>query len=327
MKKMSRIFIGVCLLGVFAFTTSCKKNEEKTSFQVTMPQITEEMDGRMYIEFPSKISKWELGDQIMVYNLNPETPAQSKAVTFTAIALTANGGETARFEEDEEIGEVMGDYYRFFYPASAASGVLEDNKEEFVIAPTQNYRQVDMLQDDGTYQPVATVDLDAVKMACSKPVTDHFAFEPITGVLRLRVTNSNKAVSSIVVTDNTFNLSGNVSMNLFEIKEETKNQLNAILDSYKAGGDWEAAAAAMRANLGYSSWNTGKTMTLNCAEPVQLTTSGETWFYIALRPQALGNGYTVRFNFSDGTYQDVVMPANPEKCIKPSVIKNATITL
>ena len=315
MKKMSRIFIGVCLLGVFAFTTSCKKNENKTSFQVTMPQITEEMDGRMYIDLGTMMSKWELGDQIMVYNLNPETPAQSKAVTFTAIALTANDGETARFEEDEEIGEVMGDYYRFFYPASAVSGVLEDNKEEFVIAPTQNYREV-----NGS----ATVDLDAVKMACSKPVTDQFAFEPITGVLRLKLKGT-KAVSSIVVTDNSFNLSGTVSMNIYNIKEETKDEMNAILDSYKAGEDWEAAAAEMRANLGYSSWNTGKTMTLNCAEPVQLNNTDFTSFFMALRPQALGNGYTVRVNFSDGTYQEVVKEANPAKCIKPSVIKKVEI--
>lgn len=318
MKKMSRIFIGVCLLGVFAFTTtSCKKNENKTSFSVTMPQFTEDEGERMYIDFAdANLPKWEMGDQIMVYNLNPETPAQSKAVTFSVVALTANDGNTARFEEDEAIGEVMGDYYRFFYPASAASGVLEDNKEEFVVAPTQNYR---------TVGSGSTVDLDAIKMACSKEVTDQFTFEPITGVFRLKVYGT-KAVSSIVVTDDAFNLTGNVSMNLYNIKEETKDEMTAIMDSYKAGGDWEAAAAEMRANLGYSSWNTGKVMTLNCPD-VQLNTTDVTSFFISLRPQALGNGYTVTVNFNDGTSWEEHFDANPAKCIKPGRIQPKTITV
>lgn len=320
MKK--RMFRMACMMGVVALlTVSCKKNsDEKASVTLSMPQFTEDMtdEGRAYIDFgDGNQFKWNANDEIMVYNLDFSDGTNSVKAIYSTDAQ-AEGQLSTRFYGDNV--EPKKDGFFYFYPASKASQALTldvNNRETFTVDDTQKYTI--------SGNNVISVDNDALALACQvNAISDDFTMQHIFGIFRLKLKGT-KTVSSIVLRDNQFNLTGSVSMKLHKVNS---TEFSQIMDKYALGDNSHVAdLARYLQQLGYESNPTGKTITLDCSKfgngGVPLFANQQSVFYIVVRPGALIKGFTVDVNFTDGTSETITKYENPKAsyCIKPGYIK------
>ena len=317
MKRNNRLFFAMCMAGSLALlASSCKKNEENAEAIINLPQFEEYGDvdgGRLYIDFSNNTYKWNANDEVMFYNLDAEDGTQTIKKVFTTTA-SAEGKTSATFTGDD-LGAKK-DHFFVFYPTSkivnGTAALDADNYETFSVAGEQTYTLA-------KGQP--TVDPTAMAAACETDNVKSFSLKHIFGIMRLKLYGANKTVDHLEIVDNTFNLSGNVSMKLHKVNMTT---FSDIMDAYATQyGSHEAALADYLQVLGYSSEPAGKTMVLNCPNGVQLSPTTQTVFYIMLRPGALVNGFKVNVYFTDGTH-DAIDRYNSFKqsyCIKPGVIK------
>ena len=313
---MKRLFFAACLAGSLALiASSCKKNEEK-EVSINLPQMEEAGDideGRLYVDFNANNTyKWNANDEVMFYNLDAEDGTQTIKAVYTTNS-SAEGQTNAIFTGDD-----MGakkDHFFVFYPTSkivnGTAALNVDNYETFNVPGEQTYTLVN---------GKPTVDPSAMAAACETEDFNSFTMKHIFGVLRLKLKGV-KAVERLEIVDNSFNLSGNVSMKLHKVNMTTFNEImNTYANNY---GEHEEALANYLQVLGYSSEPEGKVMTLNCPD-IQLSETTQTHFFVVLRPGALINGFKVNVYFTDGTHDaiDQYNSFNKAYCIKPGVIKS-----
>ena len=303
MKKTVKMIGMACLLGAFAFAgSSCKKNNETTSVQVSMPVVAETtVDAeKAYIDYYDDMQmKWSAGDEIMVYNLNSDyTQSEAEVYTLASGANTTVGN----FHGDKAMSAEMDAGYYVFYPASKVVNypLGPNNTQTFEVPAEQTYNG-------------ETMDPTSLVMAC-KPTTgtfNEFNLDHIFGFIDVRLKGNTKSVQSVELTDNAFNLTGNVSLELPLVNRDNLLALQAACTNSTV--TWEAYQATMISTLqamGYTSEPTGKSITLNCGG-VQLKASEYTHFIFSLRPGCLAKGFVVKVTYTDGT-SEVVNKFNPE---------------
>jgi hypothetical protein len=328
MKKTNKLFLAMCVAGSFALLFgSCKKNEEVKDVNVNLPAFEEEVDGRAYIDFANGSKfMWNANDQIMVYNLdNLEADNTSEKAIF-ATGAEAQGRQLATFhyQSGDQITAKKYGYFIFYPVSKVAEGPLEEgNVETFTVADTQTYTI-----DPSSQTP--TVDPESMALACEVgSLQETFTLKPIFGNLRLRLIG-NGAVTKIEVIDNRYNLSGTVSMKLHEVK---MNEFTTLQNMFVGNDDpesmdtWLGAWAAYKNTLGYSANGTGKMVTLNCPEPVELNENEQTQFIIGLRPGALKYGYVIKVYFGDDDFVTFESGSDWHYGIKAGVNKNLVLSV
>lgn len=319
--KRNRLFFAVCMAGSLALlASSCKKNEENQEATVSLPQMEEagDFDGsRLYIDFnQSNTYKWNGNDEVMFYNLDAENGTHTIKAVYTATAA-AEGKPTTVFYGDN-LGSKK-DHFFAFYPVSkivnGTSALDQDNFETFSVDSVQTYTVI-----NGN----PTVDPNAMAAACETENVKTFTMKHIFGVLRLKLKGV-KTVQRLELIDNSFNLSGTVTMKLHEVNMAT---FSDIMDLYAQGnGSHEQALATYLQRLGYSSEPDGKKMILDCGNGIELSENTQTLFYMVLRPGALIDGFKVNVYFTDGTNDAIEYPNhNAAYCVKPGVIKGCAPT-
>lgn len=317
MKKTFKMIGMACLLGAFAFVgSSCKKNNtDTTSFKVNLPSVEETTIGedRAYIDWADgRYMKWSREDKVMFYNLNGSDYTKSIRNVYS---LYEGAGEThAHFS-----GGVMGDEqdpgYFAFYPAEKVENypIGPRNSQTFDVPAVQHYNK-------------GTMDATSLVMAAKEwAPTDDVTFKHIFGFIKVRIQadadkNWNK-VEWISVTDKTFNLTGDVTIDLPGVDSEELDRLINLcynrpdLDFYSV---YMAQLNSYLSSINYHANGTGKTITLICDEPVQLGPDPNnpenpyTDFFITLRPGALATGFTVTVKFEGVAEPHVFTQFDPD---------------
>lgn len=294
----------MCMVAGFALIiSSCKKKDDVTEMSISVPAFEEEVDGRAYIDINDNKFKWNANDEVVIYNLdNKDGGNQSERAIYRTTA-NAEGQTLATFSYNR--GDVLSAKkygYFVFYPATKINeqNALDgDNYETFTVDNLQNYTVVN---------GAPTTDPAGMAMACDLAnLNGTFTLKHIFGNLRLKLKGTGK-VTSIVVEDSRFNLSGSASMKLHNVKMEKFSSLqNVFINTDDPYGDYAFKTAWAEymgpgqsgEGLNYSTQGGGKTMTLDCGEGVQLNNSSETHFFIGLRPGALKYGFKV-YVYVDG---------------------------
>lgn len=293
MKKTFKMIGMACLLGAFAFAgSSCKKNNtDATSFKVNLPSVEETTIGeeRAYIDWnDGRYMKWSREDKVMFYNLNGSDYTKSIRNVYT---LYEGAGTTHAHFSGEVMGDVQDPGYFAFYPAEKVEAypIGPRNSQKFDVPDVQHYNE-------------GTMDATSLVMAAKGwAPTEDVTFKHIFGFIKVRIKandtlNYNK-VEWVSVTDKTFPLSGDVTLDLPAVdKDVLENLINMC---YNPSVEWDTYAQAVsnyKDDLHYSAHSTGNTITLICDEPVQLNDE-YTDFFITLRPGALAEGFKVTVKF------------------------------
>ena len=118
MKKVARILGLACMVGMIAFTSCKKKEQNAMTISVSTPELTVDEEDRAYIK-PNYTFMWEQDDVIKVYNLDA-TPANSLSRIFHNVS---GAGPRANFQ-GPNVGTARSEGYRFFYPVIDLDGVI-----------------------------------------------------------------------------------------------------------------------------------------------------------------------------------------------------------
>lgn len=338
MKKITRMLGMACLVGLMAFSASCKKNDETkgSSVNLIMPQMTTvNIDGdRAYINEDGQFI-WKANDKIKVYNLSFSDPTQSVSSIFTNVT---GEGEYATFQ-GEGVGPRL-DKYFYFYPVKMAIGddetwLADENRELFEVSDTQHFHFYD--QNGHT---ISMVDPDAMPLAINtNDITANATLKQMFGVAAILLktnTGNHKVVTSVTITDKAYNLTGTCSLKLPAVDTL---ELQALMEEYR---NYDPSFAAHYANyiideLGWESTPTGNTITMDCTNPKDglagvplANTLGQfSSFNFLLRPLALSGGFDVLVTFEDGTTFPITKwnENNPRKhdfFMEPGIIKTFT---
>jgi hypothetical protein len=321
MKKM-RIFGMVCMAGLLAIASSCKKEDTKevTSVQLSAPEafVSNPADGeRAYITLPGSFF-WNANDELVVYNLSDQY-AQSKRSIFHNVT---GPGSTARFA-GPSVGPRKPLGFRFFFPKemidwdfNGGNGDLaNENREHFIVSEWQNYAAY----DDNGHQP-SLVDPDAMPMAIDPyKITDNCQLQHIFGVasIQMRADEGDTIyVKEVQLEDEYFNLWGTCSVKLHNVDtahlrttwEEyvygDMTQFETYFAQYITGNGAES--------IGWESNGQGKTLRMDCVHKdaagndvyVMLFNeqgTGNSQFNFMVRPLACSHGIKVRVIFDDDT--------------------------
>ena len=339
MKKVMRIMGLACMAGLLACTTSCKKKENSTSLNLTVPAMSVvSVDGeRAYIDGDLHF-QWNEEDYIYVYNLS-NTYDESVVNLFEN---SSGAGTTATFH-GSEMGSRKHFGYRYFYPTTMVSGdpdeLADENRQTFMVDHVQQFEGYET-----ETHPASAVDVDQMAMAINTDDLQAYAqLKHIFGIADIRLkTASGKdtKVQKITITDNAFALWGTASLRLHAVDMD---KLNALMAAYKAETGYEALWASYV--IGELGWmpgdNTGNNSiemdcTMGDAAGVTLPAGFQQYqdFMFLLRPLALSEGFTVDVEYTTGgvakTKQITSWGAqNPSKRLfvsEPGVIKMFTCT-
>lgn len=343
MKKVMRIMGLVCMAGLLAFTTSCKKKENTTSLNLTVPTMSVvSVDGeRAYIDGDLHF-QWNEEDYIYVYNLS-DVNGESVVNVFEN---STGAGPTATFH-GSEMGAPKFYGYRYFYPTTMVSGDPDEldnnNRQTFTVDHMQQFEGYEI---PGVH-PASAVDVDQMAMAINTDDLHAYAqLKHIFGIADIRLkTASGKdtKVQKITITDNVYNLWGTASLKLHAVDMD---QLNTLMAAYKAQ---DPSFAAMYANYvvsedglgwlpGNNAGNTSIEMDCTVGDPagVALPAGFQQYqdFMFLLRPLALSQGFTVDVEYTTGgvaktkqiTSWGAQHPQKLQFCSEPGVIKMFTCT-
>lgn len=327
---MKKILKGVCMIAVIALAfTSCKKTDEKTGIRITgstQDLVEESLDENRNYNSPTNKTWFEVGDQVMFYNLNVDDASYTNYGIYTAdneaqiseftyssgTIINHNPVETALFA---------------FYPAEIVNNarLSHENEAMFEITDRQVYRE----KNQYAIIPKGTLCMASKDIVAAGVDEQHFVFDNIMGVLKLKLkSTSGKKIQSIVYEDNTFNVTGRVHLKIDKVDPTV---LTSLLNNYGQEGN-DVALANYIQESGYYVDATqaglkGKTITLDCGEGVQLVSNKYKEFFIVLRPLAMYNGFKLTFNFVGGetieyTYDGSA--SGTSLMIRPGVMKNLT---
>ncbi len=337
MKKTVKMIGMACLLGAFAFLgSSCKKNNnDTTSIKVNMPvvTVTNNEDSKAYIDYSDgNKMKWSKDDQIMFYNLNSDYRRSIRNVytLYSGIDETTavfNGGVMG--EAQGTAAEGLG--FQAFYPAEKVvnHNLGPRNSQTFDVPASQNYNEDCM---DPT---------SLVMAARGYAPTEDFNLQHIFGFANLRLKGT-KSVERIVITDNKFNLNGNITIDLPAVNSTLlSNSVGELADYTCTYEDaWGRIDVLLHGegSLNYTSEPGDKTMTLECGG-VQLNADTYTNFIVSLRPGALHQGFQVTVYYTDTT-SETFNKYNPDHadyafngraqyprifCVKPGNLRNYNV--
>lgn len=322
---MNRIAKCLCMVAVIALAfTACKKQETDTKtlkFKGTTEQlevVDDEFGGRMYID-ANNIIRFDDHDKVAVFNCpNANGGAQC------AIYDIQSNGDIWNFESGDNLG-ATGVYYAY-YPGGAqyvhTEGINTMNRVKFTLTPTQVYR----VNDDGT--PI--IPQNALYMAAKSDQTDFnnvwFTFKNICGVLSLKLYDptGTKKVTRIELTDNSFNLVGDVTLKLHEVDPTEMSELLRWYDINNPS--YKTRLLNYMERVGYSiSGDVRDNVALDCTKVagggVQLGTSSSeaSEFLIVLRPLALRDGCKLKVYYEGGATDDFDTDVN--HIIHPNLIR------
>lgn len=322
MKKVVRILGLACMAGLLVFT-ACKKKENTSSVNVTIPQMkVVTVDGeRAYLNEDWEFT-WNQNDEICVYNLSDEFDESTMQifhnVTGEAHSATFTG---------QDVGNKKTFGYFYFYPTTMVSCDLEelasDNRQTFTVAPTQHFEAYWTENHE-----ISQVDASQMPMAINTDdIHEHSQLRHMFGIAQITLKakrNTVAEVASMTITDNVFNLWGSASVKLHEVDTL---MLQQVWQEY-ADGD-EAAYTADYASyiVGTLGWQpgaiAGQSITMNCdildedGNPcgvILATTPNKTEFNFMLRPLALSQGFIVDVEFANG-----VEPLHIESWAQPNL--------
>jgi hypothetical protein len=321
---MKRVFKTVCLIAMVGLlAVSCKKKEEESA-KFTMNfgetsgfQAGPSFDGsKAYFDPTDGYKfKWNAGDEVVIYNLASDY-TQSNSEIFTA----ATDGARVVFEGNP-IGSRKDIGYFVFYNADKAHRDLKElNTETFEVKRTQ------------TYDPTCYADPTALVAACTteESADGHasaFTVNHIFGYLNVAIGgfNTGITVDSIVVTDNKWNLTGQLDLRLPEVNA---SQFNTLLNMLENGNDEDAYVSALNTylhQLGYNAHgNQSKSIKLDC-KGVAVPYHAWKYFFISLRPGALYKGFSVDVYLTgngDNNHLHIDVDANKNWLIKPAYFRN-----
>lgn len=321
---MKRIFRTLGLIAMVALVaTSCKKKEERTSFDINFGEVKGLQAGpdifetKAYVD-PQGVFRWIENDEVMVYNLDEDSD-NSECAIYTADA-NSEGQTRVRFT-GPSLGTQNSEGYFIFHGPNKAAGAVKgnDNVETFTVSNTQNY--------------IAKYNMDptALAMACTTGEAaghvSNFTVKHVFGLLNVGIGSmiGNKQVTSIKVEDAAWNLTGMLDIKLTEVDSERFTSLMNLCESTNGG---ETYLAQLRTYLGELEYNAhgerDNFVTLNCGNAA----IGAYWkyFYISLRPGALYKGFTITITTNDNTY---VVPVQEDIrwLIKPATFRNIYICL
>lgn len=324
MKKVTRIFCAICMMGLLTFvSTSCKKNQENGEMTITvsMPSI-ENVGDRAYIT-AGGVFMWHENDFIRVYNLAAEADAiESTTSVFSKIG--SNTAETARFR-GPSVGAKKVEGYRIFYPINMVVGDEEgleieevlwnENRQIFKVADHQEFSSYAL--DDHHY---SMVDPAAMPMAQKmNKLTESTIMLHMFGVAAFNINAGDTPgviVDSVVYEDNGFNITGEVSVKLHKVAVDNsfgpEYNLNNVFAAYE-GLTPDYIQNTLAPALEFLGWmpnaaTLGNKITMNCihknAEGVEqgvelgLAPTG-TNFNFMLRPLAVSEGFTLTVYLHD----------------------------
>lgn len=301
MKKTYRMFSTLCMMGVVAFlASSCNKNEEKPTVSIGLPAPFEEViadDGgeKLYVDFNNGSAyKWNANDRVMIYNLDATDGTKTQKAIYST-GTEAEGQLSAMFN-GADLGVKKDHYFVFFPVEKLVNDALDQNNyQTFQVPESQDYTLV-----DGN----PTVDKTSLAAACEiNTINTPFTLQHIFGVCRLRLKGT-MTIKKIELTDPHHGLAGTLGMKLHEVNMA---KFQNLMDNYTLVQDGQegmnpafvTAWNAYRQQLNYTSQASSHTITLNCVTPdtpngVQLQgTTTATPFYIAVRPGAFIDGFTI----------------------------------
>lgn len=338
MRKNIKLLGAMALVGVLAFSSSCKKNDETTSAAVSMPQVkvVDVESERAYIDYDDdNLMKWEDGDQVMVYNLHRNYRRSEREVY--EIQEGYNDEPYAMFE-----GELMHrpftDGYLVFYPAWKVYGDLQEgNRQDFVVEDEQTYSFGNQMRPRADRHSLVM----AAKVA---QLDEEVVLQHIFGFANFRFRGGydyvapeyvGQRVRNVVLETNRINITGKVSVLLPGVDPNT---LDALVYQCADAATTEQQDAYWQdlydylysEEVGYDSYDQARVITLNCAEAENgegvMLSDQTTHFLFSLRPGCLIDGFTVTVNFMDESLEPLVITKyqNPNNiyCILPGVLKN-----
>jgi len=334
MKKVIRC-MGMMALLALAFT-SCKKQEQQTSFKATVADfIVEEGEDRAYIDAANKIH-FEIGDRLMIFNISVDSAEMSHCATYKCI----DDGNTVEFVNSGmgTVGVALDGGYYAYYPSTLVSdgddgfgGFVSDrvitelefgeNKSKFFVAPEQTYRTdvngMPIISRKDFYLAGHRSHDEAPNLA----VAD-FVMKSICGIWKLQPYDNRTTPRSVtkIEIESPHHLTGWVEVIVPEIDD---TEMEDLFYRYAANPTAVAGELATYLNrIGYNVTEGGNKVTLNMpAAGVQLgkTRATTATFPIVLRPLALTYGATITFTFTDGS-QAVKTLAPNAVTIKPNRI-------
>lgn len=336
MKKLSRI-IGVMCLAVLAIGfTSCDKKDTKASsftFGLSEAEGFVADDSKAYIDISaSSVIKWWAGDKIMVYSVDA-----TNTTPVTACFTMDVGGEgtTMATFSGEEMSKGSYGYFAF-YPYEKAVSVSEGNFGTFNVGPTQTYNS-DLNFAGTSMAGKAFMDPQCVVGACPNDIlngTTTGTFKQIFGYANVRLKDasgatSGKKVTSVKITDNYRNLTGNMTINIVELTSSRLDALKNLGNRYCNGSvnidNYWVELNNLLQQMGYSTESDGNNVTLDCSAANVSLDNANKYFIIPLRPGSLLKEFVVRVNFDDNSYQDFTF--NDKKYImRPGMFSNIQCT-
>lgn len=338
MKKTIRTFSMCGMAVLLVFTASCKKEQENgnVSFQAAMPQMgVINADGeRAYIDSDFAFH-WNTNDAVKVYNLS-SNPANS---SFTVFETQCDEGAEWAYFNGPSLGPKQDLDYRVMYPAARAVGTVNTpeeffngNRETFELKDTQMYTTYN---EDTTLFSI--VDGTAMLMAAeTKNLRKSVIFRHVCGAASFVFHCHEQAdvyVKQIAITDNAYNLTGTVGINLDRVNVDRLQYLVELFKTYQDDKFAVVFQNYVMDTLGYVSAPTGKTITMNCmpnGTPKKISgASGGTKFTFMLRPLALSQGFTLTLTICDAdgnNERDVFIDAwnrvSREYTVKPGEIRS-----
>lgn len=332
MKKVFRC-LGMMALVALAFT-SCKKNEEQTTFKASAPQLIIEDEDRAYVD--GLVINFEVNDRVMIMNINETAPEESHCANYKAIQQGShvefvNAGEgTVGIAED-------GGYYAYYpsflvqvdewdFQPDRIITELEfgENKSKFYVSPDQEYRE-NLVPRKDFYLAGHTTQAQAPTLADAD-----FQMKSICGVLELKPYEAaQRTVTSIEIVDNFFTLTGWTELIVPEIDADEMMTLFNGFDPTST--TWMDALNTWKTETGFNVTGPGKGNSVTLHMPaggVQLGATKATTpaFNIVLRPLALTYGCHIIFTFDDGNTKDIDLSTKNLK-IKPNTVKTVGLNM
>lgn len=333
MKRITKLMCLVALLVMVG--TSCKKSETKQVFTGTLQDFRVESvdldDSKTYIEGTTPM--FEIGDKVMLFNLNYSNPTASQAALYQA---TASGHSTSFEPVEEGISNANQGAFFAYYPGDHCYPALSstENRAYFKLDTIQYYRTIGsspVMPEHAMFG--ASRDADAANIGDAE-----FTFYQVGGVMNLKLYHADgKSVKSIVVEDKYFHLTGFVSMRVDKVNPIV---LTGLLENYDINNPASMSEVDSYIHtVGYHAYQANPhvaeagyfdpkmTVTLDCGAgvPIGTTKATATNFYIGVRPLAFAYGFTITVNYTDG--HQAFVDVNKDYRMKAGMIKGFSINL
>lgn len=323
---MNKITKTLCMMAVVALAfTSCKKQETPTDsvvFNHSMEQLVTVNDEgnfeKVYLDNNNQIA-FEVGDSLMVFDIR-ENGSQSSCGLYRLVTSGDHTLLTVCPDETEVPATTTGSYY-VFYPGKnvVSTNFSNENRATFRLDATQTYRTS---PDYATMLPKNALYI-AAKAEEQTFTEAYFTCKNICGVLQLNFYSpTGKKIKKIEVTDNSFNIVGDLELKIDEVDPE---YMSTLFSQYGTS-TYDTDVATYMGTLGYNASNKGNKVTLDCTQvsggsvAVGTEYASATPFYIVMRPLALLNGYKVKVTLSNNKTK--TFSSDKNNVIKPNTIRN-----